>query len=159
MNGITIGTLARSAGVGVETVRYYQRRGLLPESAGRKGAFRVYGDAELARLRFIRRAQTLGFSLDEIADLLALDHDSDRENARALARSKIASVEERIRQLEDVRSALQELVECCEHSTSPAPCPILRALGGDAAERESNSKPVSTKRASPKQSACSTPIG
>ena len=89
------------------------------------------GDAELARLRFIRRAQTLGFSLDEISDLLALDHEIDRENARALARSKIASVKERIRQLEHVRSALQELVDCCEHTASPAPCPILRALGDE----------------------------
>lgn len=159
MNGITIGTLARSAGVGVETVRYYQRRGLLPESAGRKGAFRVYGDAELARLRFIRRAQTLGFSLDEIADLLALDHESDRENARALARSKIASVEERIRQLEDVRDALQELVDCCEHTSSPAPCPILRALGGESGENGSDSKPASPRSATRKQSICAAAIG
>ncbi len=158
MNGITIGTLARSAGVGVETVRYYQRRGLLPESTDRKGAFRVYGETELARLRFIRRAQTLGFSLDEIADLLALDHESDRENARALARSKITSVEERIRQLEEVRSALQELVNCCEHTASPAPCPILRALGGEPGESESKSKPATTRPAARKESACAAPV-
>jgi len=156
MNGITIGTLARAAGVGVETVRYYQRRGLLPESTGRKGAFRVYGDAELARLRFIRRAQTLGFSLDEISDLLALDHESDRENARALARSKIASVEERIRQLEDVRGALQELVDCCEHTASSSPCPILRALGGETCGAEMDSNPASTRSTprKPPASAC-----
>ncbi|WP_332671250.1 MerR family transcriptional regulator [Aromatoleum sp.] len=159
MNGITIGTLARSAGVGVETVRYYQRRGLLPESAGRKGAFRVYGDAELARLRSIRRAQTLGFSLDEIADLLALDHERDRENARALARSKIASVEERIRQLEDVRSALQELVDCCGHTEAPAPCPILRALGGEPRESESDSNPASTRPTLRKQPASTARAG
>lgn len=154
MNSVTIGTLARSAGVGVETVRYYQRRGLLPESASRKGAFRVYGDAELARLRFIRRAQTLGFSLDEIADLLALDHESDRENARALAKSKIASVEERIRQLEDVRNALQELVNCCEHTEAPAPCPILRALGGERGGSETGSETIPTRSTGRKQSAC-----
>jgi len=129
---ITIGTLARSAGVGVETVRYYQRRGLLATAGTKKGAFRVYGDPELARLRFIRRAQTLGFKLDEIASLLALDEETDRETARALARAKIADVEERIRQLQSVHSALQELVSCCEHTEAPAPCPILRTLGGEA---------------------------
>lgn len=132
MSEITIGTLARSAGVGVETVRYYQRRGLLPTASTKKGAFRVYGDPELTRLRFIRRAQTLGFKLDEIASLLALDEETDRESARALARAKIADVEERIRQLQSVRSALQELVSCCEHTTAPTPCPILRTLGGEA---------------------------
>jgi len=131
VNEITIGTLARSAGVGVETVRYYQRRGLLPRPAGRKGAFHVYGDAELARLRFIRRAQALGFSLDEISDLLALDEEADRESARAFANAKIADVELRIRQLEDVRNALQRLVHCCEHTEAPAPCPILNALTGE----------------------------
>ena len=128
MSEITIGTLARTAGVGVETVRYYQRRGLLPEPKGRKGAFRAYGDAELARLRFIRRAQTLGFSLDEISALLTLDDETDRESARAFARSKITDVESRIRQLEEIRSALRGLVDSCEHTEAPAPCPILHAL-------------------------------
>lgn len=133
MNEITIGTLARSAGVGVETVRYYQRRGLLPPPNARKGAFGVYGDSELARLRFIRRAQTLGFSLDEIAALLSLDEETDRARARAFAKAKIADVESRIRQLEEIRSALQGLVNCCEHTEAPAPCPILHALTNDSA--------------------------
>jgi len=130
MNEITIGTLARAAGVGVETVRYYQRRGLLPAASGKKGAFRVYGEPELARLRFIRRAQALGFTLDEIANLLALDEETDRESARAVARAKILDIESRIRQLKEVRTALQGLVACCENTDAPAPCPILRALGG-----------------------------
>ena len=134
MNEIRIGALARAAGVGVETVRYYQRRGLLPEVAARKGAFRVYGDTEVSRLRFIRRAQTLGFSLDEIADLLALDQETDREKARALARAKIDDVETKIRHLQDVRDALQDLVRCCEHTDAPAPCPILRAFGDEPPE-------------------------
>lgn len=128
MNEMTIGHLAREAGVGIETVRYYQRRGLLPEAAARKGAFRVYGDDDLIRLRFIRRAKALGFSLDEVADLLALDEESDRIRARELAKAKIADVEARIEQLEDVRRALQHLVTCCEHTEAPAPCPILHAL-------------------------------
>ncbi|NMG74862.1 MerR family transcriptional regulator [Aromatoleum diolicum] len=146
MNEITIGTLARSAGVGVETVRYYQRRGLLPPPTGRKGAFRVYGDAELARLRFIRRAQTLGFSLDEISDLLALDEESDRESARAFANAKIADVESRIRQLEEMRNALQSLVHCCEYTEAPAPCPILNALTDENSPPPSSAVQTSTAR-------------
>jgi MerR family mercuric resistance operon transcriptional regulator len=130
MSEITIGTLARSAGVGVETVSYYQRRGLLPEPAGRKGAFRVYGEAEVVRLRFIRRAQALGFSLEEISSLLALDEETDRESARALAKTKIADVEARIRQLQEVLRALRGLVNSCEHTGAPEPCPILHTLGG-----------------------------
>lgn len=128
MNDLTIGALAKSAGVGVETVRYYQRRGLIPANGAQKGAFRVYGNHEFARLCFIRRAQTLGFSLDEVSELLALDEETDRERARAFARAKIADVESRIRQLEEMRGALQGLVTCCEHTEAPAPCPILHAL-------------------------------
>jgi MerR family transcriptional regulator, mercuric resistance operon regulatory protein len=127
---ITIGSLAKSAGVGVETVRYYQRRGLLSEAGAKKGAFRVYDDAEVSRLQFIRRAQALGFSLDEIAGLLALDEETDRDAARRVAQAKIADIDSRMRQLQHVRSALQQLVSCCEDASASAPCPILRALGG-----------------------------
>lgn len=140
MSDLTIGTLAKSAGVGVETVRYYQRRGLLPQGGAHKGAFRVYGTDELARLRFIRRAQTLGFSLEEISELLALDEETDRERARAFAQAKIADVESRIQQLEEMRSALQGLVTCCEHTEAPAPCPILHALA-TAPEEEALTSP------------------
>lgn len=124
----TIGALARAADVGVETIRYYQRRGLLPEPSTTRGAYRVYGEDELARLRAIRRAQQLGFSLDEIDGLLALNAERDRQRARAAAQAKIELIDSRIRQLQDMRDALAELVHCCEHTDSPAPCPILRAL-------------------------------
>lgn len=127
----TIGTLARAAGVGVETIRYYQRRGLLAEPAPARGAYRAYGTAELARLRAIRRAQQLGFSLEEIDGLLALNADTDRERARAAAQAKIGLIEARIRQLQEMRDALAELVQCCRHSDAATPCPILRALSGD----------------------------
>lgn len=120
----TIGALARRAGVGVETVRYYQRRGL-------RGAYRVYGEAELARLRAIRRAQQLGFSLEEIDGLLALNADTDREHAREAAQAKIALIDARIRQLQEMRDGLVELVDCCRHTSAPTPCPILRALSSD----------------------------
>lgn len=125
---LTIGALAKAAGVGVETIRYYQRRGLLREPQQTRGAYRVYGEAELARLTAIRRAQQLGFSLDEIDGLLALNEERDRDRARDAAQAKIELIDSRIRQLQDMRDALAELVHCCEHTDSPAPCPILRAL-------------------------------
>lgn len=140
MSAMTIGSLAQAAGVGVETVRYYQRRGLLAQDGARKGAFRVYDDHELARLRFIRRAQALGFTLEEVSELLALDEESDRERARAFARAKVADVESRIRQLQDMRAALLGLVDCCEHTEAPAPCPILHTLSnGDSDPAQDNS--------------------
>lgn len=126
--GLTIGALAKAAGVSVETIRYYQRRGLLGEPARMRGAYRVYGDAQLDRLRAIRRAQQLGFSLDEIDGLLALNEATDRDQARALAQAKVELIDERIRQLRAMRDALAGLVSCCEHTDAPAPCPILRAL-------------------------------
>lgn len=129
MDGITIGKLAEAGGVGVETVRYYQRRGLLDASGPRRGAYRVYGTTDVTRLRFIRRAQALGFSLEEIGGLLSLDEEGDRDRARAAARAKIKDIDNRIHQLQGIKSALAELVHCCEHTDAPAPCPILKALG------------------------------
>jgi MerR family mercuric resistance operon transcriptional regulator len=129
----TIGALAKAAEVGVETIRYYQRRGLLAEPRRRRGAYRVYGPAELARLRAIRRAQQLGFSLEEVDALLALNADTDRARARAAAQAKIALIDARIDQLRHMRDALSELVHCCHHTEAPAPCPILRALSADQA--------------------------
>lgn len=134
MKEFTIGALAAAAGVGVETVRYYQRRGLLHPPTNRRGAFRVYGEGELARLRFIRRAQALGFSLDEIAALMALDEETDHTRARELAQAKINDVDSRIRRLEEVRGALLGLVDCCEHTAAPLPCPILHSLGREAGD-------------------------
>lgn len=126
--GFTIGALAQAAGVGVETIRYYQRRGLLATGTRRRGAFRIYGRAELVRLRAIRRAQQLGFALDEIAELLALSDDRDREHARAVAEAKIDGLNARIAHMQGMRDALSELVDRCAHGDPSAPCPILRAL-------------------------------
>lgn len=129
--GLTIGALAKAAAVGVETIRYYQRRGLLARPEQMRGAYRQYGEQDLARLRAIRRAQQLGFSLDEIDGLLALNEDTDRERARALAQAKIELIDARIGQMQDMRKALTELVGCCKRTDAPAPCPILRALSQD----------------------------
>lgn len=123
--GLTIGQLASAAGVGVETVRYYQRRGLLEEPA-RGNGFRRYDASHLERLRFIKRAQAVGFQLEEVASLLQLNDLTDHARARTLAQEKIADVEARIRQLQTVADALRHLVRECEHHPDGVPCPIIR---------------------------------
>lgn len=122
---LTIGQLAAEAGVGVETVRYYQRRGLLEEPA-RNGGYRRYDGAHVERLRFIKRAQAVGFQLNEITSLLQLNDLTDHARARILAREKIADIEGRIRQLQTVADALHHLVQECEHHPDGMPCPIIR---------------------------------
>ncbi|NMG34547.1 MerR family transcriptional regulator [Azoarcus sp. TTM-91] len=124
----TIGTLARAAQVNVETIRYYQRRGLLPRPAVVGGGYRTYSETDLARLRAIKRAQHLGFSLEEIETLLSLNEETDRVKARNLAQDKVSLIDARIVQLMEMRNALAELVDCCRHGDTAAPCPILRAL-------------------------------
>ena len=122
----TIAGLARAGGVGVETVRYYQRRGLLAEPP-RAGAVRRYGPADLRRLLFIRRAQAAGFTLEEIAELLALDSGHDRPRVRALAAERLAALEAKIAELEKARAALTRLSRACAAGTQ-GPCPNLEAF-------------------------------
>jgi MerR family mercuric resistance operon transcriptional regulator len=126
----TIGGLARAAGVGVETVRYYQRRGLLFEPAGPPGEVRRYGDEDLKRLRFIRSAQAAGFTLNEIGELLALDVADDRKRARALAGARVAAIDEKIEELRRARDALAGLAAACAKKAG-GPCPILSAFDRD----------------------------
>lgn len=126
-NRDTIGGLARAAGVGVETVRYYQRRGLLPEPARPPGEVRRYGDAHVKRLRFIRSAQAAGFTLNEIGELIELDASDDRARARELAQSRVAAIDEKIAELREARDALAGLASDCA-STRGGPCPILKAF-------------------------------
>ena len=133
MNDMTIGTLARKGEVGVETIRYYQRRGLL-ETPGRSGGnglsggMRRYGDDDVRRLRFIRQAQAAGFTLEEIRELLTLDPCADRDRARGLAQARIAALDVRIAELQAARTALTRLAYDCAHSDGP--CPILNAFDG-----------------------------
>ena len=122
-----IGGLAKAAGVGVETVRYYQRRGLLPEPARPPGEVRRYGEEDAKRLRFIRSAQAAGFTLNEIKELLDLDASDDRARARELARARIAAIDEKIAQLSQARDALAGLATACA-SKRGGPCPILKAF-------------------------------
>jgi MerR family mercuric resistance operon transcriptional regulator len=126
MKAITIGGLATAGGVGVETVRYYQRRGLLPTPA-RDGGVRRYDERDLGRLRFIRSAQTAGFTLEQIAELLALDATNDRTRARELARERITALDARIAELTTARDALSRLARTCAAGTT-GPCPILSAF-------------------------------
>lgn len=129
MTMMTIGKLAAAGGVGVETVRYYQRRGLLnePPRDGLYGAVRRYDDNDVRRLRFIRRAQGAGFTLDQVGELLDLDARDDRIRARALARDRIAALDSRIADLSAARDALAALARECG-TGGAGPCPILTAF-------------------------------
>lgn len=129
---LTIGKLAERGGVGVETVRYYQRRGLLseppkPEAGGVRGGVRRYGDEDVRRLRFIRAAQSAGFTLEQIQQLLALDRNDDRVRARELAQARIVALDARISELTMVRDALRRLADDCVTSGT-GPCPIIDAF-------------------------------
>ncbi len=123
---MTIGKLAAAAGVGVETVRFYQRRGLLP-TPERGGAIRRYSADDLRRLRFIRHAQAAGFTLEQIRELLALDAADDRERARALALARVAALDEQIGRLKTARDSLKRLAADCAGGRGGA-CPILTAF-------------------------------
>lgn len=127
-----IGELARRAGVNVQTVRYYERRGLLDEPARRASGYREYGAEALDRLRFIRRAQELGFTLAEIVDLLALrlDPHTTAADVKARAREKIEEIDGKIHDLERIRGALAHLAGKCHGGRGPTgDCPLLQALG------------------------------
>ncbi|MGV3458603.1 MerR family transcriptional regulator [Sphingomonas sp.] len=123
---MTIGGLARTAGVGVETVRFYQRRGLLNEPS-RAGGVRRYGPADVARLRFIRAAAGAGFTLAQIAELLKLDAGEDRARAQELARERIAAIDAQMVRLAEARAALAGLAARCAAGEGDG-CPILTAF-------------------------------
>ena len=127
--GLAIGRLARTAGVHVETVRYYQRRGLLPLPPKPQGGTRVYPPETLARLRFIKRAQELGFTLREITDLLRLG-DGECRQTRALAEGKRADIAARIKDLRAMQRTLQRLIRACRDNPRSA-CPIIASLSDD----------------------------
>ena len=125
-SSLTIGKLAAAGGVGVETIRFYQRKGLL-EQPTREGGIRRYDSQDLRRLRFIRQAQTAGFTLQQIKELLELDAGEDRSRARELARARIHALDEKIAELKRARDALQRLARECSHGSS-GPCPILTSF-------------------------------
>ncbi|MBA3511251.1 MerR family transcriptional regulator [Sphingomonas sp.] len=127
LNSLTIGKLAAAGGVGVETIRFYQRKKLL-EQPTRDGGFRRYGSEDVRRLRFIRQAQSAGFTLEQIRELLELDATDDRPRARELARARVKALDEKIAELKRARDALQRLAKECGAGSSGA-CPIINSFG------------------------------
>ncbi|HMN57653.1 MAG TPA: Hg(II)-responsive transcriptional regulator [Ottowia sp.] len=125
---LTIGVLADAAGVNVETIRFYQRKGLMQEPDRPLGGIRRYGGPDLARVRFIKSAQRLGFSLDEIADLLKLEDGSHCTEAREQAERKLADVRDRLADLRRIEVALQGLVVRCCATSGQVQCPLIAAL-------------------------------
>jgi MerR family mercuric resistance operon transcriptional regulator len=124
---LTIGQLAAGGNVGVETIRFYQRKGLL-ETPTRESGIRRYGSEDLRRLRFIKQAQAAGFTLEEIRELLELDAGEDRSRARELARGRVEALDAKIAELNRARDALERLATECG-AGGKGPCPILASFG------------------------------
>ena len=126
-----IGAAAERAGVNIQTLRYYERRGLLPRPPRRQSGYREFPDTAVRIVRFIKRAQDLGFTLDEVEELLRLRNDRrrDRSRIRAIAERRIRQIEQKIAELDAMKHALAHLVHCCRERTT-LECPIIEALDG-----------------------------
>ena len=132
MNGqLSIGSLAKAADVNVETIRYYQRRGLLEEPSKPLGGHRRYAASAAKRVRFIKRAQQLGFTLEEIKELLLLEDGQNCREARLLAERKLDLIEARITDLTRMRRSLKGLIAACVEGKRPRSCPIIATLSAD----------------------------
>lgn len=125
---LTIGAVASAADVGVETIRFYQRKGLLAQPQKPYGGIRRYGEADVARVAFIKAAQRLGFSLDEIAVLLALDDGTHCAEARQLAEQKLGEVRVKLADLRRMESALVQVVQACGRARATVYCPLISTL-------------------------------
>lgn len=128
----TIGALAKTSAINVETIRYYQRRGLIPEPPRTLGAIRRYTDEDLDRLHFIKRAQTVGFTLVEAATLLTLRDHVCCSVTRSLASAKLTVVDDRIRELKQLRAELAEWIADCDANANGTKCPVIDHLGSPA---------------------------
>ncbi|TWI03848.1 Zn(II)-responsive transcriptional regulator/Cu(I)-responsive transcriptional regulator,TIGR02044/Hg(II)-responsive transcriptional regulator,TIGR02051 [Luteimonas cucumeris] len=130
-----IGELAQRSQVAIDTVRYYERQGLLPEPARRASGYRSYASDDVVRLRFIRRAKSLGFTLQEIRELLELSahRNDDMAALKALAAAKLDDISNKINELERIRDGLNELVSSCPGHGALDQCPILNALAREDA--------------------------
>lgn len=138
MSALTIGRLAKASGIGVETVRFYEREGLLPPAARTASGYRQFPPETIQRLGFIRRAKRLGFALGEIAELLELEEaQGERARVKALTERKLAQIDRRIEELRRMRSALADLTRQCSGHGPVAGCPIIEALA-DTAGAEPN---------------------
>jgi MerR family transcriptional regulator, copper efflux regulator len=128
MSTMTIGRLAKQAGINIDTIRYYERNGLTPEPARRSSGYREYGSADLERLRFISRAKELGFTLADIGELLSLSADRDVRGVKRRAESRLDQVEHKIKELQRVRRGLKTLIDACPGHGDLERCPIIAAL-------------------------------
>ena len=128
ITSFTIGALADAAAVNVETIRFYQRKGLMPSPVRPSGSIRRYTATDLARIRFIKSAQRLGFSLDEISDLLMLEDGTHCDEARAVAERKLRDVREKLAVLRRIESALGKLVVQCGSARGAVTCPLIASL-------------------------------
>ncbi len=130
MDVLRIGQVAKRAGVGVETIRFYERKGLLAEPPRRASGYRQYPEEAILRIRFIRRSKELGFSLREVQELLTLrvDRQTSSSEVKRKAEAKIADIEQKIGDLERMKKALANLTACCSGEGSVEECPILEAL-------------------------------
>ena len=135
MSVLSIGEVARQASLSIDTIRYYEKAGLIPPPQRRDSGYRVYTGEIVRRLRFIRRAKELGFTLAEIAELLALSAQGERDMQamKSAAQAKLAVVEDKLRELQRIRAGLHQLVEACPGHGAVAGCPIVLALSEDAA--------------------------
>ena len=132
LENLTIGVFARTAGVNVETIRFYQRKGLLPEPDKPYGSIRRYGETDVTRVRFVKSAQRLGFSLDEIAELLRLEDGTHCEEASSLAEHKLKDVREKMADLARMEAVLSGLVCACHARRGNVSCPLIASLQGGA---------------------------
>ncbi|UXI70683.1 heavy metal-responsive transcriptional regulator [Tahibacter amnicola] len=130
---MSIGQLAKRAGVPIDTVRYYERNGLLTPAHRTAAGYRHYGDRQLKRLRFIRRAKALGFTLDDIRGLLTLSDEQDVATVKQAAQRKVDDIAQRIAELERIRAGLLALIAACPGHGRAEACPILNALSGEPA--------------------------
>ena len=128
LENLTIGVLARMAAVNVETIRFYQRKGLLPQPDRPYGSIRRYEEVDVARVRFIKSAQRLGFSLDEVAGLLKLEDGTHCDEAREAAEQKLRDVRAKLADLQRMEVVLQQLVEQCRELSGTVRCPLIIAL-------------------------------
>ena len=131
MNGFTIGTVAQQAGVNIETLRYYERKGIVPKPPRTSSNYRLYSEETVRRVRFVKRAQELGFSLREIKELLALraTRGAKCQDVRRQALHKIEEIDEKMRALEAMKDVLRKLVKECASTRAPvSDCPILESL-------------------------------
>lgn len=138
MQTLTIGQVAKASGVGVETIRFYEREGLIAEPSRRASGYRQYSFEAVRRIRFVRRAKELGFTLREIGELLSLRAQSaePQPEVRAIAEAKVANINERIKDLERIRAVLETLSQSCCGSGAADECPILAVLETDETREE-----------------------